>query len=64
MKNYLLEQYNELNYKVEELEEKIEKIKEVLDRDDLGVIGNIIKYEILEVIEPKEDDKQLKLKGW
>ena len=47
------------------LEEKIEKIKEILDEDVyLGTMGNRIKYEILEVIEPKEDDKQLKLKGW
>ena len=47
------------------LEDKLNQIKEILDEDVyLGTMGNKIKYEILEVIEPKEDDKQLKLKGW
>lgn len=47
------------------LEEKLEQIKEILDEDVyLGTMGTRMKYEILEVIEPKEDDKQLKLKGW
>ena len=47
------------------LEDKLNQIKEILDEDVyLGTMGNRIKYEILEVIEPKEDDKQLKLKGW
>ena len=46
-------------------EEKLERIKEILNEDVyLGTMGTKIKYEILEVIEPKEDDKQLKLKGW
>jgi endonuclease/exonuclease/phosphatase family metal-dependent hydrolase len=46
-------------------EERKTQIKEILDEDVyLGTMGTKIKYEILEVIEPKEDDKQLKLKGW
>ena len=47
------------------LEDKLNQIKEILNEDVyLGTMGNRIKYEILEVIEPKEDVKQLKLKGW
>ena len=65
MKDYLIEENEYLNDKVDELEEKIEQIKNILNQDVyLGTIGNCIKYEILEVIEPKEDDKQLKLKGF
>lgn len=65
MNNYLIEENEYLNDKVDELEDKLEQIKNILDKDVyLGTLGNIIKYEILEVIEPKEDDKQLKLKNW
>ena len=65
MEDYLLEECDKLSYQVEELEDKIERIKEVLDQDVyLGTIGNSIKYQILDIIEPQEKDKQLTLKGW
>ena len=63
--NRFYEMYEMQLDRANKLEEKLEKIKEILDEDVyLGTMGNRIKYEILEVIEPKEDDKQLKLKGW
>lgn len=63
--NRFYEMYEMQLDRANKLEEKIEQIKEILDEDVyLGTMGNRIKYEILEVIEPKEDDKQLKLKGW
>ena len=65
MNDYLIEENEYLNDKVDELEDKFEQIKNILGKDVyLGTIGNCIKYEILEVIESKEDDKQLKLKGF
>ena len=65
MEDRIYEMYEMQLDRANKLEEKIEKIKEILDEDVyLGTMGNRIKYEILEVIEPKEDDKQLKLKGW
>ena len=65
MENRFYEMYEMQLDRANKLEEKIEQIKEILDEDVyLGTMGNKIKYEILEVIEPKEDDKQLKLKGW
>lgn len=63
--NRFYEMYEMQLDRANKLEEKIDKIKEILNEDVyLGTMGNRIKYEILEVIEPKEDDKQLKLKGW
>lgn len=65
MDNRFYEMYEMQLDRANKLEEKIDKIKEILNEDVyLGTMGNRIKYEILEVIEPKEDDKQLKLKGW
>ena len=65
MEDRFYEMYEMQLDRANKLEEKIDKIKEILDEDVyLGTMGNRIKYEILEVIEPKEDDKQLKLKGW
>lgn len=65
MNDYLIEENEYLNDKVDELEDKLEQIKNILDKDVyLGTLGNCIKYEILEVIESKKDDKQLKLKGF
>lgn len=65
MENRFYEMYEMQLDRANKLEEKLEQIKEILDEDVyLGTMGNRIKYEILEVIEPKEDDKQLKLKGW
>lgn len=63
--NRLIEMYEMQLDRANRSEEKLERIKEILDQDTyLGTMGTKIKYEILEVIEPKEDDKQLKLKGW
>ena len=63
--NRIYEMYEMQLDRANKLEEKIDKIKEILDEDVyLGTMGNRIKYKILEVIEPKEDSKQLKLKGW
>ena len=63
--NRIYEMYEMQLDRANKLEDKLDKIKEILDEDVyLGTMGNRIKYEILEVIEPKEDDKQLKLKGW
>lgn len=63
--NRFYEMYEMQLDRANKLEEKIEKIKEILDEDVyLGTMGNKIKYEILEVIEPVKDDRQLKLKGW
>ena len=65
MENRFYEMYEMQRDRANKLEDKIDKIKEILNEDVyLGTMGNRIKYEILEVIEPKEDDKQLKLKGW
>ena len=65
MENRFYEMYEMQLDRANKLEDKLDKIKEILDEDVyLGTMGNRIKYEILEVIEPKEDDKQLKLKGW
>lgn len=65
MEDRFYEMYEMQRDRANKLEEKIEQIKEILNEDVyLGTMGNRIKYEILEVIEPKEDDKQLKLKGW
>lgn len=65
MEDRFYEMYEMQLDRANKLEEKLDKIKEILDEDVyLGTMGNRIKYEILEVIEPKEDDKQLKLKGW
>lgn len=65
MEDRFYEMYEMQRDRANKLEEKLDKIKEILDEDVyLGTMGNRIKYEILEVIEPKEDDKQLKLKGW
>lgn len=65
MEDRFYEMYEMQRDRANKLEEKIEKIKEILNEDVyLGTMGTKIKYEILEVIEPKEDDKQLKLKGW
>ena len=65
MENRFYEMYEMQLDRANKLEEKLEQIKEILDEDVyLGTMGTKIKYEILEVIEPKEDDKQLKLKGW
>lgn len=65
MEDRFYEMYEMQLDRANKLEEKLDKIKEILDEDVyLGTMGNKIKYEILEVIEPKEDDKQLKLKGW
>ena len=65
MDNRFYEMYEMQLDRANKLEEKLDKIKEILDEDVyLGTMGTKIKYEILEVIEPKEDDKQLKLKGW
>lgn len=63
--NRFYEMYEMQLDRANKLEEKLNQIKEILDEDFyLGTMGTRIKYEILEVIEPKEDDKQLKLKGW
>ena len=65
MEDRFYEMYEMQLDRANKLEEKLDKIKEILDEDVyLGTMGTKIKYEILEVIEPKEDDKQLKLKGW
>ena len=65
MEDRFYEMYEMQRDRANKLEEKLEKIKEILNEDVyLGTMGNRIKYEILEVIEPKEDSKQLKLKGW
>lgn len=65
MENRFYEMYEMQLDRANKLEVKIEKIKEILNEDVyLGTMGNRIKYEILEVIEPKEDYRQLKLKGW
>ena len=65
MENRFYEMYEMQLDRANKLEDKLNKIKEILDEDVyLGTMGNRIKYEILEVIEPKKDDKQLKLKGW
>ena len=65
MENRFYEMYEMQLDRANKLEKKLEQIKEILDEDVyLGTMGTKIKYEILEVIEPKEDDKQLKLKGW
>ena len=65
MEDRFYEMYEMQRDRANKLEEKIDKIKEILNEDVyLGTMGNRIKYEILEVIEPKEDSKQLKLKGW
>ena len=63
-----------LAYKgIEQLNNAIHNAIEYLDNVrnthilSISALENILtrmKYEILEVIEPKEDDKQLKLKGW
>lgn len=63
--NRIYEMYEMQRDRANKLEEKIEQIKEILNEDVyLGTMGNRIKYEILEVIEPVKDDRQLKLKGW
>lgn len=63
--NRFYEMYEMQLDRANKLEDKLDKIKEILDEDVyLGTMGNKIKYEILEVIEPKQDDRQLKLKGW
>ena len=65
MEDRFYEMYEMQRDRANKLEDKLDKIKEILNEDVyLGTMGNRIKYEILEVIEPKEDDKQLKLKGW
>ena len=65
MEDRFYEMYEMQRDRANKLEEKLNQIKEILDEDVyLGTMGTKIKYEILEVIEPKEDDKQLKLKGW
>ena len=65
MEDRFYEMYEMQLDRANKLEDKLNQIKEILDEDVyLGTMGNRIKYEILEVIEPKEDDKQLKLKGW
>ena len=65
MENRFYEMYEMQLDRANKLEDKLNQIKEILNEDVyLGTMGNRIKYEILEVIEPKEDDKQLKLKGW
>ena len=65
MEDRFYEMYEMQRDRANKLEDKLEQIKEILDEDVyLGTMGLRIKYEILEVIEPKEDDKQLKLKGW
>ena len=65
MEDRFYEMYEMQRDRANKLEDKLEKIKEILNEDVyLGTMGNRIKYEILEVIEPKEDVKQLKLKGW
>ena len=63
MEDRFYEMYEMQLDRANKLEEKLDKIKEILDEDVyLGTMGTKIKYEILEVIEPK--DRQLKLKGW
>ncbi len=63
--NRFYEMYEMQRDRANKLEDKLDKIKEILDEDVyLGTMGNKIKYEILEVIEPVKDDKQLMLKGW
>ena len=63
--NRIYEMYEMQRDRANKLEDKLDKIKEILNEDVyLGTMGLRMKYEILEVIEPKEDDKQLKLKGW
>ena len=65
MDDRIYEMYEMQLDRANKLEDKLDKIKEILNEDVyLGTMGTKIKYEILEVIEPKEDDKQLKLKGW
>ena len=65
MEDRIYEMYEMQRDRANKLEDKLDKIKEILNEDVyLGTMGTKIKYEILEVIEPKEDDKQLKLKGW
>ena len=65
MENRFYEMYEMQLDRANKLEDKLNQIKEILNEDVyLGTMGNRIKYEILEVIEPKEDDKQLKLNGW
>lgn len=63
MEDRFYEMYEMQRDRANKLEEKLNQIKEILDEDVyLGTMGTRMKYEILEVIEPKE--KQLKLKGW
>ena len=65
MEDRFYEMYEMQRDRANKLEDKLNQIKEILDEDVyLGTMGLRMKYEILEVIEPKEDDKQLKLKGW
>ena len=65
MEDRFYEMYEMQRDRANKLEDKLDKIKEILNEDVyLGTMGLRMKYEILEVIEPKEDDKQLKLKGW
>ena len=65
MEDRFYEMYEMQLDRANKLEDKLDKIKEILNEDVyLGTMGTKIKYGILEVIEPKEDDKQLKLKGW
>lgn len=65
MEDRFYEMYEMQLDRANKLEDKLNQIKEILNEDVyLGTMGTKIKYEILEVIEPKEDDKQLKLKGW
>lgn len=61
--NRIYEMYEMQLDRANKLEDKLNQIKEILNEDTyLGTMGTRMKYEILEVIEPKE--KQLKLKGW
>lgn len=65
MEDRFYEMYEMQRDRANKLEDKLDKIKEILNEDVyLGTMGTKMKYEILEVIEPKEDSKQLKLKGW
>ena len=65
MEDRFYEMYEMQRDRANKLEDKLNQIKEILNEDVyLGTMGTKIKYEILEVIEPKEDSKQLKLKGW
>ena len=57
MEDRFYEMYEMQRDRANKLEEKLNQIKEILDEDVyLGTMGNRIKYEILEVIEPKEDE--------